>query len=736
MSKGVLLKQFFVPSVKLSILCTLGLLGSCANPKTEMINHRLSGHLTLISKDQEIAKRLRESIFKEHLGESFFQILQTLKSNLDTYELAVQLDKNPEVMPWFPAKEIPFLYKSPFDQQKLEYLFRAASKAGKGKESPLIICIGEKIDFHQMPKNLEANILYIPSRASMNYHFLAEADFWGVLKDLYKLYPSLQVQKHFLLADASASDAALLLTNNYKAKFDGLGFSSSTLGLKLSNLDHCLIVHYEDKKAKKLSSPWGGKKLIQRLRLRGNQHAKAINGNFQSAIKELLKAKNEPFSLKDFSFEDEQFAKLKTSFQVLAKKVQGDPASISAKIQKKDLFIDAKNVRAIRLEKTRPFHEIEKIFFNGKETEWKDQELLLSDGFFPENVKIKRPSKLVHYFYNEALFIVYQDQDVDKEFVQAAKEMAEKFSRLDFFGLPAMSAKIPVLSLSEYQRIHAPEHRIIAIGNPKMLAFVLSKDPAYLPYLEKNKHIAFALSYPPQDDTKCKLVFSLISDNLEGLQTLARHYHYATSLYENVDLKLWANEGNGYFLLQEELFNSIWKRQEPSQTLLYLPFQTKRLWKAFIKDLLIEESGQNRWLLEPFFQQYLRPPERLSFQSLYEMLPEKHFATVRFKGMAASKIANKILKALCPLEKNGLERELVKTKTFDGEKWIFKEIKKPLEILVEAQALEVLEPEELQLIDYEILPFSMREIFLQKIQNDREGFARKLLRLAKLLELD
>ena len=715
------------------LIISSAFLSSCTNPKASLTKHEFSRHVRLVSKDQEIARKLQDSPFNEKLDPDFYEKLKNLEGKINFYQIAKQIGTKVRSMPLFKGLTIPLIHKSKFDNHKTNYQFIASPKT---KSNTLVIVMGDKESLKEIPSYLNTNFVYIPSRASMNYHFLAEADFWGVLEDLYFLYPQLQSMRHFLLADHTASDAALLLANNYPGRFDALAYTGGSLGLKLSNLDNLSIIHYEDQANKAPKSPWGGKKLIQRLRQRGNSYAKSINSGFKAAVNELLKTRETDYVLKNFQFEDEQFAKVNSSMEILAKKIQGDPVNLSAKIKGKTIVIDAENIRALFLQKKGKLKEMEQIVFNGQEQLFEKKSKIVSESFFPKEAKTKAPTKLAHYFCNEALFIVYQDQFASEEFLKTAKEIASRFAKLDFFGLPKMPANLSLLSLSEYQRIDAPEHRIIAVGNPSIIPLILSKDPSYLPIYEGKENLAFSLSYPPQNNKKCKMVFSLIADKLQGLETLARHYHYATSLYENADLKLWVDEGSGYFLLKEELFNSFWQRQEPSQTLLYLPFQTKRLWKAFIKDLLIDYSGSNKWLLEPFFHQYLRPPERLSFRSLDEMLPEKHFAKIRLKGMAARNIGNKLLKAITPLEKNGLARELIKTNSFGNEDFLFKEIKKPLEILVEAQGLEVLDQDELKLIDYEILPLSLRELFLDKIKNDREGFAKKILRLAKLLELD
>nr|AFD03136.1 hypothetical protein [uncultured bacterium W5-77b] len=621
------------------------------------------------------------------------------------------------------------------------------------EDAPLFILLqDDPLDSFQ---DVDGWIVSLPSRPHMNYQLLAEGDFWNILKDIKALYPNLKTVATFLIGVGDSSDAALSLANNYRPLFNGVAFSGSRIGLDLPNLDTIPVIHFSSE-VSILTTPWGGEVLIKRLQERGNIHASSTSGDMTEAM-QLLTMRPSSTTIPRFSFTDYQYSQILPWLQVAGKISEWDPVEISGEIREGVLTLNATNVSSLNITLSESItfpHKIKKIRLNHEVFSIPSDVhasflLTKEEQTYHQNSKYRTPGTMVDFFRNEPLYLVYQDQDTHSEYLQKTLAIATRFSQLDFSGLPPLKAKIPLIPLSQYNANALPPHRIIAIGQPQKIERVLSNDSDYLPLhhsssrmhifgktLPSEGHtervIAYGLIFPPQAPSSQKLSLLLAADDLEGLSLLESHYCSAITLHDPQDLKVWVKEDTSYKFLTEEIFSTYWQENTRSALLIEVPLKKSNLWESYLHELLIEESQLATFALTKSLGNLAQIPSRLTYQALSDFIPNKHYAIVKLHGLGADKLGTKLLAAMDDLTLSGLDdwvyiNKNTKKTSFLAERFRQKE---SLSVLIDAAALEELSAEELRYLDYDLLPYSLREMFFHRITKEKERFAKAFLRIA------
>lgn len=684
---------------------------------------------------------------------TFFDVLNNNKNHLKGDDktldfIAQQLRDNPKRLPIFPGVNIPLHFISPYDSYTSTYSIKAPRNANNTHS--VVLLLGEECISQQ--NHLESDQFWsisIPSRPHMNYQLLSEGDFWNILEEIYDLYPQLRLAKTYLIGMGESSDAALLFANNYRGHFQGLAFSESRLGLTLPNLDHFPIVHFK-KPSSIDSSPWGGKRLIDRLKMRNNMQAQSIDGGIQEAALQLISLSQESTDIAPYTFENYQYSQITPWLTVMSKKSERTPTTLSAKIVGEEIHVDAPNVKSLKITPSPSlpfFKKIKRLILNDRvfniPIKHKNTLYIYDDSPLPVwKRKTTIPGGLVNFFRKEPLYILFQDQGAEKSFLLEVKNFAKTFSQLKFFGFPPLQAKLPIIALSQYSPESLPAHRIIAIGQNSFIKPILEKKEGYLPNPQKRiykplkNQIAFGIVYPPEQASSLKLALLLSAEDILGLKVLQDYYTSATSLYNEADFLVWEKKENDYTLLEEETFNSFWKKSSPSTLLIQTPPQKQIVWESYLEELLIQESRIGKMVITPLIDSNLSVPSLLTYESLYLSIPEKHFAVVTLKGSTAHLLADKLFSAMDNPVIKGFSNDLFSNDSSKQEHSIFlRRMKKDerVKMLVDSSALESLSPEETQLLDYYIFPYSLQEMLLKKISFDRENFGKDFLRLANAL---
>lgn len=699
---------------------------------------------------------------KKYLSSTFFKELNFFLKNSQDKNfqnlLSQQLYESPKNFPIFPSLNISLHCTSPYDEYLFDYFIKAPKNISKEKKEVLFILLGFPLSYSEKIKPIDAWFINIPSRPLMNYQLLAEGDFWRMLEVCYSLYPHLRSTPTFLIGNEEASDASLLLANNYRSFFSGVAFNNSRLGMNLKNLDELPVLYFKQEKGNPSPSPWGNERLIKRLQDRNNPNAASYEGDIGEAFQRFLNKEFSHSQSSSFQFEDYQYAKAYPWLKVTKKKSEKDPVNVSIKIEKETFIVNGKNVKEIELIKAKEFN-IKKVLFNNDPFSLSENFQENSICIPPKNYnsplrkKTDAPGGFINFFRNEPLYILYQNDEKDKKYLLEAKKLAKYFSQLNFFGFPPLNIRLPITPITEYSPENLPEHRIIAIGkmegiktlvgNSKDL-FPFKKTPEGLKVGDKIiplddssfEKIAFSLCYPSEKNSSQKLAFLLVAEDVEGLKTLSNRYTSATSLYNEADLSIWIKNKETYEPLQEHIFNSAWEETEPSYLFLQIPQQGNEIWEHCLRELIIEESQIEKLAITPCIDDSAKIPERLSYESVSQTIADKHFAEITLKKSYGNKIGNKLLAAMDNPILHGLD-DFLSLEFFSGKPtYSFKSIQKEEELtfIIDASALEVLSPQELQLTRYRILPYSLHEMLFYQLAFKKEKFGKKLLHLANSLE--
>ena len=639
----------------------------------------------------------------------------------------------------------PSLHYSIYDKTQLPYLLYQIEP--EKEPEAFIIHLGLSENLPEISPT-PAWIAHIPSREAMNYQLFAEGDFWNILKEIYSKNSELLQLPKILLGTDSGNNAALSFANNYRSSFDAILFSGGSLGLNLPNLDNFPIV-YSPLNDQSLSTPWGRDFLIKRLQDRGNPYAHTEK-DFQTALNKLISISKKDPSLSNISyvFNNYQHSQAFPWLKVISKNSEAEPVKITVKTMEDELIIEALNAYSLQITKNKKFpKKIEKIRVNGSLYTFtkKTKKLLIGGDHLQLSAKKNdTPPGFLNFFRNEPLIIVYQDKEEKESFIIKAEELAKSLASLKFSGFPLLNASIEVLPLSSYKKKKLPVHRAIFIGKHKQLQNILSNDSEYFPIQLKNNAIsilnkplplpqdkitstAYGMIYPPEKLGDLKLAMLLSANDTEGLEVLKKNYLSATALYRESDVRLWTKQDKDFVFSGEFTFDSYWGKTDIPTKVVSIPRQSQQTWNDFLESLVVLYSQTKHKLINSFTSQNLLTPTDLSIASLNSFISEQSFSIISLQGGKNSSAERKILKKIMNKQKLNFENlENFEQKiTIDCSSLI----KKKALVLVDNLDLNELSQEERASINYELLPYSLKEITLQSFEKSPEDFSKGLVQM-------
>jgi hypothetical protein len=686
----------------------------------------------VITQIKELPDAIREKLSDDYI----LQLENYLSQQALGYtpeELGVDLSLKDTQLPLIPGFTTPLKFKSPYDKYAHHYLLKAPIHPETSKSvlillGDLSITTKERID-----PSLNDWVVYIPSRANMNYQLTAEGDFWALLKELETLYPQIGQNKKFIIGIDTAADAALLFANNYPAEFSGVAYSGGKICLNLANLDSRPVVNFTSVTAHSRSSLWGEKKLINRLQARGNDKSLAIDGKITEAIKNLHELANLPKPLlPSLTFEDYHHAQLAPWLKVMSKFSEEEPASIEGEVSGDELVLKSHNVAAVTLSRENSLgfpKGICKVRFNEKLYVFQKSKSKItlgedvSDGSWKHKGNL--PSGFMNFFRREPVYILYEDTRVSDSYKKQAQSFAEALSQVNFVGFRNFNVRLPVLPLSEYDAEELPAHRVIVIGQQATLRSLMNENPSYYPitvlpneilvnyeslktpYKEVDT-VAYGLIYPPEKKGKQKLCLHLAANDLKGLQTLQDNYLSGTSLYRQEDLRLWVKKKNKYDYAGDMTFDTYWSNSNLEKANLTMPQLANETWEIFLQDLLTISSGVANLATGPLSMQDVKPPRELTPSHLHSYIPDHKFAVVKASSRTSSATINR-LKGNAAIPQGRTQ------------------------FLVTEEQLQNLSEQELSSIQFDWLPYSLHEMIFKKLRANPREFGRELLRINNLI---
>lgn len=689
------------------------------------------------------------------LGSSFYDALKTyalanqFNAKLKT-SVALQLKEFPENLPVFSGVSLPFFHQSIYDSQAISYTLKAPLNPSL-EQTPLVIFLGTKNDYPQDFSSLNAYLLFLPPRKKMEYHLLGEGDMWHIIQDLQQLYPQLKRAPYYLVGQGPMADQALLLANRHFGFFSGLAFSAGELSFQLPNLQYLPTCHFP---SKHVSSPWGGKKLIETLKKRGNRQAFVSNQDLRKSLEKLLAFKKDPLNLPPFLFNDYYHASVNPWLRVVGKKSEKDPVIISTRYEDNILYLEGFNISSVEIDRK---HEqdfpksLNQVRLNQHLFSFQKNRGSLyigTDALEPKwNHKSKKPPHLINFFRNEPIYIIYQNEGAPEKVLNTIEQIADRFSKMRFLGYPEFDVKLPKYSYSQYRLRQFPEHRAIIIAQEYYASKILQLDHDYLPVKEssqgllvngkeyfgnENSPFAYGLIYPPQAVGSLQLACALVAKDSEGFSTLARHYSKATSLEDTPDLIVWKKINQEYKRILDKTYNQAWENSEPPTPLIETPPLSEEVWQDYLENIIQEQSMTDKLATSSLIDPFVPIPVQLTYENIASFIPEKFFAVVSLKDWKSIHIVNKLLNAMeNPLFSGfgNLIMQKANTKKFEIDRSHNTQIKE-LTFTLDAKSLSTLSQEELSYIDYSILPYSLREMLIRKIQNQPADFGRELIRLS------
>ncbi len=699
------------------------------------------------------------SATSHHLSKSFMSDLESFivydKSGPEVAEKLLDQLRETLAFPIIPGFALPLKYNSRYDNKLLNFTLLAPETIED--DQPLVIVLDSYDSFPQPLHTVNAWKLYIPSRPHLNYQLVSEGDFWQMLESAFEVYPRLKEKKTFLIGNNYASDAALFIANSYPYYFSGIAFSGGKLGLDLSNLDSMPMISYQSAKGSNTSA-WGGEKLIEQMRARGNQDASSWQQDARETLRRLIDMERHNQDL-SFKFFDYQYAHLTPFLTVQSKISDQDPAVINLKTEDGTLVIHSENIERLTLSALDKHMEKEGVTalrYNDKTIAYQSQlENTLTLGgeeqiWTPQRRKVDAPGAFINFYRNEPLYIIYQDHSASPEYLSASYDFAKKLASLQLRGLPKIDLSLPLIPLSQYSPEKLPEHRIMAIGEHRLMKELLESAPGYFPLSWSEKDLIvnqrfrkepfpelhdliYTLTYPPEEHTPLKLAMLFAADSTAGIHFLDSKYSSATVIFDQSDLKIWSKSDDSYNRIVEETFDAYWDSPQPSNLITELPPHNRNVWEIFLQDKLAEKSHIHAMVLpQQLTEGFNQPPQRLSLQSLKNFIPNKYFAVVTLSGDKASYLGNKILDAfdnpsLIALDKVLSFNNSLNTMRFDSEKL---EKNQQVSFLVPVDSLNTYSPRELEFLDYRIYPHSLHEILITDIADQEENFARELMQLS------
>lgn len=698
---------------------------------------------------QKSIQNLPESITK-YLSSDWLDLLKQASQNNDVSydEIIAQIDKNKDQLPILYSLPLSLNHNSIYDNTKLNYCLQAPL-SNEGINN-LVIILDSYPGYNPTFNNITAWKIFIPSRPHMNYQLIAEGDFWNILKDLYSIYPHLQNSNHYIVGDNNSADAALLFANRYPSKFTGIAFSGGSLGLDIDNIDNMPITYFHTS-YETLSTPWAGPHLIQRLQQRGNLQATISSTNAIDSIQQLITSST-PSPNNSIKFFDYRYAHVTPWLSITDKISAYDPVNIFINFKDKELSIKTSNAKTVTLNPTL-LNDIENITFNNTNVEaTTNQETIVigNDELLPMSTqkKINAPSGFINFWRNEPLYIVYQDSNASAEYLSLTHEIASKFASVNLLGIPHSDINLPLVPLSQYNAQDLPNHRIIIIGQHRYIAPILQDqyfpiswstnelliNQRIIPISSPLEKIAYGLNYPPSDESSpLKLAFFLAADDINGLNILSKHYTSATTIFDYEDLRIWSTQqDSNYNLIMKQTFDGYWEPSPPSLLIAEIPLEPQEIWETFLEEILIEQARCSTLAITNLIDPYISPISRLTHENIDRFIPNKYFARITIDGNENINIGNQLLQNL---PEDAIVMGLDEAITIDPQtqNMLFNETllieNKPLEFVVDVATLSALCSDTLNQLDYEILPYSLHEMLLQKLKNKKE-FAKQFMRLS------
>jgi hypothetical protein len=665
---------------------------------------------------------------RERLGDPF---LKRLFEN--GQEPNIQFSDDLEGMPRFPEQSIPISYRSPYDDTRL--IMRVS--APDGDASSLVLVLGEA---SETVRTKDRWVVHAPSRPLLNYQLIAERELWGMVEDLYHLYPETRALPLILVGEGRSAERTLSLANDYRSKVHGVAYNGGRFRPQRPNLDEIPIAHF--------GHEGEGVTWIQYLQERGNGRATQVE-TLESAIK--FVEGNKAALLEKVNFMDNLHAQVTPWLSVTSRKDELEPVTLSAQLKQGTVTVSAVNATGLRVNPTLVPRSIQTIRLNdesavalkGKGTVQIGEEAIPQDW----RHKVDTPNSFMDFYRTDPLVVVYQDRDVLATYAQLAKGFAERLATLQFHGLPSnMGVSLPVLPLSSYRPDDFPRHRLILIGRHRATTAFLESNEGYFPIQSRGstvscngrkislesdqyKESCFGLIYPPENKPSVSLCLLLTSADEVGMQTLIDHYGSAMALYSPYDLILWKRRADDFQIALRRTFDSYWGYSPQSTLTIDVPPQPAQAWQTLLEDLVIGDSNMERVILGPLIDQGMDAPSRITYHTLKRYVPERHFVRVTVYGSSGVDVANQLLHNTPNRSTFGLEDQLGDEGQFSRKSLRSQKV----ELLVERSVVNVLTEEERQLVEIEPLPYSLHEMLQKKIDTQQREFARDLLRLGNLV---
>lgn len=243
-----------------------------------------------------------------------------------------------------------------------------------------------------------------------------------------------------------------------------------------------------------------------------------------------------------------------------------------------------------------------------------------------------------------------------------------------------------------------------------------------------SSNIAYSLIYPSKDYPNLKQCLYLIANDTAGLEVLANKYTSATTLYDTHDFSLWAHLEDKHQLVSQITFDENGNPSRPPNPLLTLPNHSNEIWNAIYKEMIINETQISSLAVNAIFSLQDNFPNLINEQIIDNTIPNDRLALVTLDSAYDASIGNAIINALNSPLIHGIDEVSGNSKlTFDPLK--LHSYKNPFSFVTNLSAIETLSTEERSQISIDILPYSLKEMFLKEISN-KEDFGRKFLRIA------
>ncbi len=570
-----------------------------------------------------------------------------------------QLQNTPSHLPIVPGESFALSSTSVYDDYKLHIACKMPEVPKEG--APIYVFLGRQKDFPSDLKQEDAWFLFLPSRPVLNYELLAEGDLRHSLENFRSLYPSLAQSPIYLVAEGKASEPALQLANHYQQLFSGVAWSGEATGIGLKNLDRTPLIYFASEQAS--PAPFTGQQVIHRFQKRGNQQA-FYTASLQEAL-DHLQGLSVDYA-KPYAFRDYQHAAATPWAQVLHKVSEEEEAIFSYFLQGNELHIEGKNLSHLLL-KPEFFPEewvVNSVFFGGDRYLFineRQQILVGPSGKDLQDLSLKAssPGSLLNFFRNEPVVIVYQDTGMPPEPLRELYLGAKQLAKLDFTGLPEHSFKLPMIPLSSYTSEKYQGYRVIFWGEEKAFAAYAGADFLPLQIEDQNlyingKHIASIFS--PMDSwaymitttgpSKTPPTAAFIAKDAAGFHALRASVLKGTSLYQTADLTVMGKEqlNQNYQEIGSYTFGGFWDTSAESSFLFYNPFESQKPWERIIANYLLSQTKAKGIISLPFFYDYHTLPSTFTKATLEQVLQNRSFSLVSFRGWEGATLFFEILK--------------------------------------------------------------------------------------------